>query len=157
MRKIFLLSIIVLMLFFSGCTSYFSNLTAEKHPLKPDEYAVFEKEGNRFSAQIQNFDLRYSGSAINGAEVTVLVRNTGTKAVSLMAYPRLSDATGNDYPGNSIFMGTISPGGTVTGKSVIAIPAPASGPLKEKATLILRFQDTKLIPYEASWEVEIPG
>jgi hypothetical protein len=156
MRKIILLCIIVLMVISAGCTSYFSNLTATQHNLKLNEYATFEKEGNRFSAQILQLEGKSSSSRIYEIIVTIQVKNTGNKPVSLMAYPRLSDADGNQYPGDSIFMGMINPGGQVTGKSSISIPTDESyTSLKKSAALSLRFQDTKLIPYEGTWDIDI--
>ena len=139
-----------------GCTSYFSNLTATKHNLKLNEIANFEKEGNRFSAQILQIERNSLTSRINEIIVTVQVKNTGNQAVSLMLYPRLSDAEGNQYPGKSIFVGMVNPGGQVTSKSSIPIPTDeAYNSLKKSAVLSLRFQDTKIIPYEATWDIDI--
>jgi len=144
------------MLFSAGCTTYFSNLTAAQHNLKPDEYAIFEKEGNRFTTQIVQIKKESSSSRISEITVTIQVKNTGTKAISLMAYPRLSDAQGNQYPGQSIFLGMVNPGGQATGKSSISIPTDeAYNNLKNTAALSLRFQDTKLIPYEATWDIDL--
>jgi hypothetical protein len=73
-----------------------------------------------------------------------------------MVYPRLEDAEGNQYPGNSIFLGMLNSGGSVTGKSSIPIPTDESyDSLKKSATLNLRFQDMKPIPYEATWDIDI--
>jgi hypothetical protein len=156
MKKLFLSCLILLMLFSAGCTTYISNLTAPQHNLKPDEYAIFEKEGNRFTAQIVQTDKQSSSSRISQITVTVNVKNTGTKAVSLMAYPRLSDAQGNQYPGQSIFLGMVNPGGEASGKSTISIPTDeAYNNLKNTAALSVRFQDTKLIPYEATWDIDM--
>jgi hypothetical protein len=156
MKKLFLSCLIMLMLFSAGCTTYISNLTAPQHNLKPDEYAIFEKEGNRFTAQIVQTDKQSSSSRISQITVTVNVKNTGTKAVSLMAYPRLSDAQGNQYSGQSIFLGMVNPGGEASGKSTISIPTDeAYNNLKNTAALSVRFQDTKLIPYEATWDIDM--
>jgi hypothetical protein len=156
MGKIFLLCIIVVLVFSTGCSSYLSNLTASPHNLKPDEYAVFEKEGNRFSAQIQHLEGRSGSSRITEVIVTIQVKNTGNKAVSLMAYPRLSEVEGNQYAGTGVFVGMISPGGVFTGKSSIAIPSDAAyKALEKKTALSVRFQDPKLIPYEATWDIDI--
>jgi hypothetical protein len=156
MKKIFLLCIIVIMVFTVGCTSYFSNLTAEKHNLQLNQYAIFEKEGNRFTAQITDIKGTSSSSRLSQIDVTIRVENTGTKPVSLMAYPSLSDTEGNKYYGKSIFMGMVSTGGEVTGKSSISIPTDeAYNTLKKGATINLRFQDTKLIPYEGTWDIDL--
>ena len=156
MKKIFLLCIIVVMVFSVGCTSYFSNLTATKHNLQMNQYAIFEKEGNRFTAQITEIKAISSPSRVSQIDITILAENTGTKPLSLMAYPSLSDTVGNKYYGKSIFMGMISSGGEVTGKSSISIPTDeAYNTLKKGAMLNLRFQDTKLIPYEGTWDVDI--
>jgi hypothetical protein len=156
MKKIFLLCLIILMLFSAGCTTYFSNLTASQHNLKLDEYAIFEKEGNQFTAQIVQIAGGKSSSRLTDVTVTIQVKNTGTKAISLMAYPRLSDAQGNQYAGQSIFLGMLNPGGQATGKSMIQIPTDeAYNNLKNTAALGVRFQDTKLIPYEATWDIDL--
>jgi hypothetical protein len=156
MKKIFLLCIIVVMVFSAGCTSYFSNLTAAKHNLQLNQYAIFEKEGNHFTAQITEIKGISSSSRLSQIDITMRVENPGTKPVSLMAYPSLSDTAGNKYYGKSIFMGMISSGGEVTGKSSISIPTDeAYNTLKKGATLNLRFQDTKLIPYEGTWDIDI--
>ena len=76
---------------FCGCTSYFSNLTAAKHNLPLNQYAIFEKEGNRFTAQITDIKGISSASRVYSIDITVRVENPGTKPVSLMAYPSLSD------------------------------------------------------------------
>ena len=156
MKKIFLLCIIVVMVFSVGCTSYFSNLTAAKHNLQLNQYAIFEKEGNRFTAQITDIKGISSASRISQIDITIRVENTGTKPVSLMAYPSLSDTEGNKYYGKSIFMGMVSSGGEVTGKSSISVPTDeAYNALKKGALINLRFQDTKLIPYEGTWDIDI--
>jgi hypothetical protein len=156
MKKIFLLCIIVVMVFSVGCTSYFSNLTAAKHNLQLNQYAIFEKEGNRFTAQITDIKGVSSASRISQIDITIRVENTGSKPVSLMAYPSLSDKEGNKYYGKSIFMGMVSSGGEVTGKSSISIPTDeAYNTLKKGALINLRFQDTKLIPYEGTWDVDV--
>lgn len=156
MKKIFLLCIIVVMVFSVGCTSYLSNLTAAKYNLQLNQYAIFEKEGNRFTAQITDIKGISSASRISQIDLTIRVENTGTKPVSLMAYPSLSDSEGNKYYGKSIFMGMVSTGGEVTGKSSISVPTDeAYNTLKKGATINLRFQDTKLIPYESTWDVDI--
>jgi hypothetical protein len=156
MRKIFLLCIIVLLVFSVGCTSYFSNLTAAKHNLQLNQFAIFEKEGNRFTARITDIKGISTSSRLSKIDFTIRVENTGTKPVSLMAYPSLSDTEGNKYYGKSIFMGMISSGGEVTGITSISIPTDeAYTILKKGATINLRFQDTKLIPYEGTWDVDI--
>jgi hypothetical protein len=102
------------MVFSVGCTSYFSNLTAAKHNLQLNQYAIFEKEGNRFTAQITEIKGISSASRLSQIEITIRVENTGTKPVSLMAYPSLSDKEGNKYYGKSIFMGMVSNDGELT-------------------------------------------
>lgn len=156
MRNIFLLCIIVVMVFSVGCTSYFSNLTAARHNLQLNQLAIFEKEGNHFTARITDLKGISSSSRLSQIDVTIRVENTGTKPVSLMAYPSLSDTEGNKYYGKSIFMGMISSGGEVTEKTSIVIPTDeASTILKKGAMINLRFQDTKLIPYEGTWDIDI--
>lgn len=156
MRKIIPVCILVIMVIFSGCTSYFSNLTAPKKNLQLNEYAVFEKEGNKFTAEITGIKGVSSGSRLYQVDITIRVKGAGTKEVSLVAYPSLSDPSGEVYWGKNIFIGTISPGGEFTGKSAIPIPSDdAYNSLKKGAKLNLRFQDTKLIPYEGTWDIDI--
>ncbi|WP_292346040.1 MULTISPECIES: hypothetical protein [unclassified Methanoregula] len=140
----------------AGCTSYFSNLTAAKKNLQLNEYAVFEKEGNKFTAEITDIKGVSSGTRLNQVDITIRVRGAGNKPVSLVAYPSLSDPSGEVYWGKNIFIGMVSPGGEFSGKSTIPIPTDeAFSSLKKGARLNLRFQDTKLIPYEGTWEIDI--
>jgi hypothetical protein len=156
MKKIFLLCIIVFLTFSTGCTSYFSNIAAAPHNLQLNEYAIFEKEGNRFSTRILRIEGKSSSSRVTEVIVTIQVKNTGNKAVSLMAYPRVSDTIGNQYAGTSIFVGMVNPGGEFIGKSTIFIPSDeAYAALEKNAELSVRFQDTKLIPYEARWDIDM--
>lgn len=156
MRKIILVCILGIMVLSAGCTSYFSNLATQKPNLQLNQKAVFEKEGNSFTAQIVEIKGVRSGSRLSQLDLKVRVVGTGTKPVSLMAYPSLSDKAGNIHYGKSIFMGMISPGGEFTGKSSIAIPSDeAYASLTKGAMVNLRFQDTKLIPYEGTWDIDI--
>jgi hypothetical protein len=50
----------------------------------------------------------------------------------------------------------INPGGDATGKSTIPIPTDESyRALQKSAVLNLRFQDMKLLPYEAARDIDI--
>jgi len=156
MRKIILVCILGLMVISAGCTSYFSNLTAPKKNLQLNEYAVFEKEGNKFTAEVTEIKGVYSGSRLYQVDITIRVKGAGNKPVSLVAYPSLSDPSGEVYWGKNIFIGMVSPGGEFTGKSSIPIPTgDVYNSLKKGAKLNLRFQDTKLIPYEGTWDIDI--
>lgn len=156
MRKIILVCILAFMVFSAGCSSYFSNLATAKPNLQLNQKAVFEKEGNAFTAQITEVKGVRSGTELLRVDLTVRVVGGGTKPVSLMAYPSLADTAGNIYYGKSIFMGTISPGGEFTGKTSIPIPSPeAYASLAKGSTINLRFQDTKLIPYEGTWDIDV--
>jgi uncharacterized protein YcfL len=155
MQKIIVVLVLLVCIFCSGCTSYFSNLTAPKHNLNLDQQAVFEKEGNSFTTEIIKVEPQSSSSRLTGLNAVIRVKNTGKKPVSLMAYPRLEDAEGNQYPGKGIFLGMLNTGGQVTTDETIPIPTEeASKNLKNHAVLFIRFQDTKLIPYEAAWNVD---
>lgn len=154
MRKIIPVLLLLLIILCAGCTSYFSNLTTKRHTLAQNEQAVFEKEGNGFTTGIQKAEPRISSGLLTSLKVTITVKNTGLKPVSLMAYPRLEDPAGTQYPGNSLFLGTINPAGQVTAEGIIPVPGGKS-PAELKDTLLyVRFQDTKLIPYEAAWSID---
>jgi hypothetical protein len=155
MRKIIVVLVLMVCILCSGCSTYFSNLTAPKHNLNLDQRAVFEKEGNSFTTEIKKVEPQSSFSRLTGIKAVIWVKNTGNKPISLMAYPHLEDAEGNQYPGNSIFLGMLNPGGQATADGLITIPTDeASTNLKKHAVLFIRFQDTKLIPYEAAWDVD---
>jgi hypothetical protein len=156
MKIIILVCIIGLMVFSAGCTTYFSNLASPKYNLQLNQSAVFEKEGNQFSARIDGIKGIRAGSRVSQVDITIHVTGGGSKPVSLMAYPSISDNAGNIYYGKSIFLGMISPGGQVTEKSSVLIPSEeAYDSLKKGAMVNLRFQDTKLIPYEGTWDIDI--
>jgi hypothetical protein len=156
MRKIIVVLVLLVFIFCSACTSYFSNLTTPRHNLNLDQQAVFEKEGNSFTTEIIKIEPQASSSRITGLKAIIWVKNTGKKPVSLMAYPRLEDAKGNQYPGNSIFVGMLNVGGQATVDGIIPVQTDeASKNLKNHAVLYVRFQDTKLIPYEAAWDIDL--
>lgn len=155
MRKIIVVFGLLVFILSCGCTSYFSNLTASRHNLNIDQQAAFEKEGNTFIVRIIKTEPQ-SSSFLTGLKTEIWVKNTGQKPVSLMAYPRLEDAEGNQYPGKGIFLGMLSQGGQATVSEIIPIPTrEASEMLKKHAVLYIRFQDTKLIPYEAAWDIDL--
>jgi uncharacterized protein YcfL len=156
MKKIIVVLVLLAFILCSGCTSYFSNLTAARHNLKLDQQAAFEKEGNSFIAEIKKAEPQLSSSRLSGLKTVIWVKNTGNKPISLMAYPRLEDAEGNQYYGKSLFLGMLNTGGTVTVEDIISIPSDeASDNLKSHAVLYIRFQDTKVIPYEAAWDIDL--
>jgi hypothetical protein len=156
MEKKIIVLVLLAYILCSGCTSYLSNLTAPKHNLNLDEQAAFEKEGNSFVVEIKKAEPQSSSSRLYGLNTVIWVKNTGTKQISLMAYPRLEDGEGNQYPCKSIFVGMLNSGGEATVSETIPIPGDeASDKLKDHAVLYIRFQDTKLIPYEAAWDIDL--
>ncbi|MDD1685204.1 MAG: hypothetical protein LUQ19_04860 [Methanoregula sp.] len=156
MRKIIVVLVFLVFILCSGCTSYFSNLTAPKHNLNLTQQAVFEKEGNLFTAEIKKVEPQSSSSRLWGVSFTMHVKNTGKIPVSLMAYPRLEDTEGNQYPGKGIYLNMLNVGGQAMVDGTIPITTDeASTNLKDHAVLYIRFQDTKLIPYEAAWDVDL--
>jgi len=97
--------IILLVVFSAGCTSSFSNLTTTQHNLKLNEFAIFEKEGNRFASQITKVEGESSSSRIYAIDVTIRVKNTGDKPISLMAYPAFQMLKEINMPGIVSFWG----------------------------------------------------
>ena len=158
MRKIIAVSLLIALILFSGCSTYLSNLTAAKHNREIGEQVVFEKEGKTFTAVIRKVDPQSSSSRLTGVRVNIWVKNTGKEAVSLMAYPRLEDKDGNQYPcnGNGIYLNMLNPGGQAAVDATIPVPTDeAAASLSNHAVLYVRFQDTKLIPYEGAWNVNL--
>src|SRR5271157_952814 len=103
MRKLIIL-ILIGFVFFSGCTSYFSILTAPKSNLPLNQTAIFNQDGYQFAVAADRVAMSSSSPDNHVMTVHITDKNTGQKAISLIAYPRLSDASGTQYSGNSIFL-----------------------------------------------------
>ncbi len=155
MRKLIFL-ILIGFVFFAGCTSYFSNLTAPKSNLPLNQTAIFNQDGYQFAVTADRVAMSSSSPDNHVMTVHLTVKNTGEKAISLVAYPRLTDASGTEYSGNSIFLGAVNPGGMVSGESTITIGSKDEyATLKEHAVLSVRFQGSQPIPWEATWDVDV--
>jgi hypothetical protein len=154
MRKYLILIILVLFLLVTGCTSYISNLTAPKPVLQLNQTATFEQDGYLFEVTVDHISVTSSPGNPQTITVDMTATNTGEKGISLMAYPRITDNAGTDYPGTSIFLGTINPGGKASGKSSITINSDAANQLRDNGLLSIRLQDVKPMPWEATWYVD---
>ncbi len=155
MRKILIL-ILIGFVFFAGCTTYFSNLTAPRRNLPLNQTAIFSQEGYQFAATADRVTMSSTSPDNHVMTVHITVKNSGQKALSLIAYPRLSDSSGKEYTGNSIFLGAVNPGGMVSGESSITIGSKDDyDALKEHTVLSVRFQGTQPTPWEANWDVDV--
>jgi hypothetical protein len=154
MRKYLILSILVLFLLVTGCTSYISNLTAPKTILQPNQTATFEQDGYLFEVTVDHIRVTPSSGGSQAITVEMTATNTGEKGISLMAYPRITDNAGTDYPGTGIFLGTIQPGGKASGKSIITVGPGAADQLRDNGLLSIRLQDVSPMPWEATWYVD---
>ena len=108
MRKLIFL-ILIGFVFFAECSTYFSNLTAPKRNLPLNQTAVFDQDGYQFTVAADRITMSSSSPDYHVMTVHITVKNSGQKALSLIAYPRLSDASGKEYSGNSIFLGAVNP------------------------------------------------
>jgi hypothetical protein len=141
---------------FTGCTSYFSNLTAPKRNLSLNQTAIFDQDGYQFAVAADRVTMSSSSADYHVVTVHITVKNSGQKALSLIAYPRLSDASGKEYSGNSIFLGAVNTGGMVSGESSITIGSKEDyDALREHAVLSVRFQGAQPTPWEANWDVDV--
>jgi hypothetical protein len=152
MRKYCILIILILFILFTGCATYVSDLTTPKRVLQLNETAIFEQDGYQYSAAVDHISVVSSSAGLQGVTVHVTVKNTGTKAFSLVAYPRITDDTGTESPGTSIFLGGLNPGGENSGESRIPITSDEAIQLKDHALLSIRFQNVKTS--EATWYVD---
>jgi hypothetical protein len=153
MRKYLILFILILFLMVTGCTTYFSNLTAPKQILAQNGIATFDQDGYLVNVTVDHISIVSSSASPHVVTIHITVKNTGTKGVSLVAYPRISDDAGTEYAGNSIFLGAINPGGMASGESSITINADDANQFKDHGLLSIRFQNVKPMPWEATWYV----
>jgi hypothetical protein len=154
MRKILILSLMILFLFVAGCTSYAANLAAPKPVLPLNHTAVFEQDDIRFNAMIDHVRVTSAPGSPTTITVHLTVRNVGTQGVSLVAYPKITDDAGTEYAGRSIFLGAINPGGMAAGESGIEVDADGAEKIRDHALLSVRFQNVKPMPSEATWYVD---
>jgi hypothetical protein len=154
MRNYLTLFILILFLMVTGCTTYFSNLTAPKHVLPQNDIATFDQDGYLVDVTVDHIRMTSSPAGSHVITMHVTAKNTGTKGVSLVAYPRIADDAGTEYAGNSIFLGAINPGGLASGDSSITISADDANPFKDHGLLSIRFQNVKPMPWEATWYVD---
>lgn len=156
MRNIFLLFTIFFCLLAAGCSSYPSNLMAQKNVLSIGESATFDQEDNHFSVWVNTVEPKRTNSHITSVIVTFTVVNEGQNSFGLVAYPKLSDASGTSYSGKSVFLGTVMPGVVNNGKAEIFVPSAEASPLLEKDALFsLKFQTMRPLPYEAIWKIDL--
>jgi len=154
MGKYLTLFILILFLMVTGCTTYFSNLTAPKPVLPQNGIATFDQDGYLVDVTVDHISMKSSSIGSHVITVHVTAKNTGTKGVSLVAYPRIADDTGTEYAGNSIFLGAINPGGLASGDSSITLSANDSNLFRDHGLLSIRFQNVKPMPWEATWYVD---
>lgn len=154
MKKIILLSVLLTLIFISGCT----NPAFGTGPVKPfsdiGHTALFEKDTMVFTVSV-NPCLVESRSQSHEITAFINVKNTGKKSFSLVAYPRLTDSAGNEYPGSSVSM-SLAPGGYKNGQSKITVASDeAFNVLQKSAVLSVRFQGGQPVPLEAAWMVDL--
>lgn len=155
MKKIVPIIALILLAFSAGCASFFTNIQTPQQTLDLNESAIFSQEKTKFIATVNTIELNKKGSYPRQVAITMIVKNSGPDAFSLIGYPRLVDASGQEYPGVNMVFGGIQPGGTVTGKSSITIDsAEEYANLQKGAMLKVRFQSMKPLPYEGIWNVD---
>jgi hypothetical protein len=156
MKKMGALLFLIILVFSSGCSSYFSNLTTPQKNLALTESAVFSQEKTNFVATVSRIDLNQRVSFPRQVTVTLGIKNSGKDAFSLIAYPRLVDAAGREYPGTNIVYGAIQAGGSSTMKSSMVVKSEEEyAALQKNAVLKVRFQSMKPLPYEAIWDIDM--
>lgn len=156
MRKLVIVFILIGFVFFTGCTTYYSNLTAPKQNLQINKTALFEQDTTAFKVSINSVSMASPSPELHTVNFQFTVKNSGKKAISLVAYPKLSDASGKDYPAESVFLGAMNPGGMTKGESSIRIDSPEDyAALQKQAVLKIRFQGAMPTPWEAAWDLDI--
>jgi hypothetical protein len=156
MRKPIILFILIGFVLFTGCTGYFSNLTAPKQNLQINKTALFEQDTTAFKVSVNSVSIAASSPGAHTIDVRFTVKNSGGKAISLMAYPKLSDATGKEYAGKGVFLGAMNPGGVTTGESAITVDSDEGyAALRKHAVLSIRFQGAQPTPWEAAWDLDV--
>lgn len=155
MKSVGIIVILVILVLFSGCTSYFDNLQTPQRTLNLTESAIFSQEKTNFIATVTSVNPDKTTSPPRNILVSMTVKNTGKDAFSLIGYPRLVDGDGKEYPGSTIMFGGINPGGIGSGKSTIPLKTDEDFlSLQKSATLNVRFQSMKPLPYEGIWNID---
>jgi hypothetical protein len=156
MRKYMAFILLAAIALTAGCSSVPSNYLTPQKTLSINDAAVFEKDGVTFTARIDKVEVIPSSSGSREVTITIGVKNSGTKGVSLIAYPRITDATGKEYMGRSIFFGQLGTGGNTKGKSTVVIPTSAEyDTLLQEAYIKVRFQDITPVPSEGIWKIDL--
>jgi hypothetical protein len=156
MGRHFIFFILIGFVLFAGCTNYVSNLTAPKQNLQINKTALFEQDTTAFRVSIDSVTMRSPTPEVHTINVHFTVKNSGKKTISLMAYPKLSDDSGKEYPGKGVFLGAMNPGGITTGESSITIDSKEDyAALQKRAVLMIRFQGAQPTPWEAGWDLDI--
>ena len=154
MRRYLILLPLVLFILVTGCTSYISNLTAQKPVLQLNQTATFQEDGYLFEVTVDHISITSSSGGPATITIDMTATNTGEKGITLVAYPRITDNAGTYYPGSGIFLGTINPGETASGRSIISLTPDAAYQLRDNGLLSIRFQAIKPMPWEATWDVD---
>jgi len=156
MKREVILLFVAGFLLVSGCTNPLTGLPTQSPDLAMNQSAVFGQEGYEFVATLDHFTVEPTGSGAHTVSFGFTVKNTGSKGISFVAYPRIIDGTGTEYPEKGVFLGAISPGGHASGTSSVIISPDSYPALSQHAVLKIRFQEVKPIPYEVSWGID-PG
>jgi len=147
MRKILVFSLIFALLFTIGCMTSHPNQN-----LKMNEPAIFEGNGNAFSASIDHVEVTKYGSYLHNIIVYISIKNTGNQAISLVAYTGLTDYAGVKHNGGSTAFGLIYPGNSATSHDGYSITSEQEyQALLKGSTIGVTFYDDKINPYSASW------
>lgn len=147
--------LLILLMASAGCTSYFTNLQTPQKTLDLKETAIFSQDKTTFAATVNSIAINQKSSFPRQCTLKMTVKNTGNEAFSLIGYPRLVDADGSEYVGNSIMFGSVYPNGHASGTSTITIMTGKEyAALEESALLKVRYQTMKPLPYEGIWGVD---
>lgn len=156
MRRLFIILILTGFAVCAGCTDYYKNYTTPRQNLPLDHSAVFEKDDIAFMATIDGVKISRTTGGPHAITIHLTVKNTGKKAVSLVAYPKVTDGSGREYPGKNIFLGAMNLGGKSSGESIITIPSDEDfAELEKQAVLNIKFQSAQPNPWEGAWNLDI--
>jgi hypothetical protein len=156
MGRVIIILILIGFVFFTGCSAYYSNLTAPKQNLQINKTALFEQDTTAFKVSIDSVTMTSPSPDYHTIQFHFTVKNSGKKTISLMAYPKLTDASGKEYAGKGILLGAMNPGGITKGESSVAIDSKEDfASLRKAAVLGIRFQGAQPTPWEASWDLDV--
>jgi hypothetical protein len=154
MKKLIFLSILLILILISGCTNPVFGTGPVKPFSEPGHTALFEKDTMAFTVSVDSCNVEQRSQS-HDVTASITVKNTGKKSISLVAYSRLTDSSGNEYPGNSVYM-SLAPGGFKNWQSRITIASDESfNELQKSAVISVRFQAGQPVPYEAGWKVDL--